>query len=169
MATADRGRPLEAPAPADSPQGLLERALRSTVSDPSVALDRLAAVDGLRQLLAGLEGRAVLGARLAGCSWAQMGAAVDVTSWQAYCRWREQVRRFEAAGLVEPEQLPPAVSPVDPDAGTDLRDARAWCRWCGHRVVDVGGRWAHNTTHGLVGELIDVKCPGDETWPADAD
>jgi hypothetical protein len=165
MATADHGRPLEAPAP-DSPRGLLDRALRSTVSDPALALDRLAAVDGLRRLLAGLEGQAVLGARAAGCSWAQMGAAVDVTSWQAYCRWREQVRRFEATGLIRPDQLPPPAPPVDPDAGANLRDARAWCRWCGHRVVNVGGGWAHNSTHGPAGELIDVECPGDEPWPA---
>jgi ribosomal protein S27E len=150
---------------------LLERALRETVTDPTVALDRLNALDRLRLLVDGLERQAVLGARRAGCTWLEMGAALGVTRRRAVSRWRPQVRRWEAAGLIGPDPLPPPAPPVDAAAAADLRDVRVWCRWCGHRLVQAGadGGWRHNSTDGPAGEFLDVDCPGPAPWPAEED
>lgn len=151
--------------------GLLDRALRETVTDPGVALDRLAAIDGLRLLLDGLERQAVLGARRAGCTWLEMATAIRVTRSRAVARWRPQVQRWEAAGLVAPDRLPPPSPLLDAAAAADPRDARVWCRWCGHRLVQAGagGGWCHNTTDGPAGEFLDVDCPGPVPWPAEED
>jgi hypothetical protein len=153
----------------DGPLGLLERVL-ATGTGPARALDRLPAIDALRRLLVEQEDAAVIAARRAGCTWAQLGAAVEASAWHAYCRWREQVRRADAAGLVDPQRLPPPCPPVDPSAAGDLSDARTWCMWCGHRLVTAGSPphdgWAHNAPDGLPGELIDVDCSGPEPWPA---
>lgn len=159
------------PVAPDDPWELLERALQETVIDPVVALDRLNAIDALRLLLDGLERRAVLGARRAGCTWLGMSAAVGVTRGRAVARWHPQIHRWEAAGLVDPDPLPPPAAPVDAAAAADHRDARVWCRWCGHRLVHAGaeGAWRHNTTDGPPGELLDVDCPGPAPWPAEED
>ncbi|HMG43924.1 MAG TPA: hypothetical protein VK611_21505 [Acidimicrobiales bacterium] len=166
----------ECPVPPDSARGLLQRALYSTSTDPERALDRLCAVHQLQGRLNDEESEAVLGARMAGCTWIQMGEAIGSTRMLARARWAAMVRRFEAAGMLRPEQLPPPVPPRDPTAGA-LNDARSWCRWCGHRIVldgssgSVADSWAHHVLDGGARHdgLIDVDCPGPEPWPAQED
>jgi hypothetical protein len=54
--------------------------------------------------------------------------------------------------------------PVDPNAG-GLTDARAWCKWCGNRVIPTPEGWAHHVPVGeeSVEGIIDVpQCRGAE-------
>lgn len=157
--------------PPDSPRGYLDRALYSTSTDPVRALDRLAALHQLQERLADEEKQAVLGARMAGCDWIQMGEAIGSGRRVAWARWGGLVRRFEAAGLLQPEQLPPPAPPIDSYLAATT--PRAWCRWCGNRIVTAGphpDRWGHHDVHAPAGEgYIDVECPGPEPWPADED
>lgn len=89
------------PAPYDSPRGRLERAMQATVSDPTAALDRLAAIDELRKSLDEQEEMAVIGARMARVTWAEMGQAVGTSRQGAFNRWGAAIKRYEAAGLVD--------------------------------------------------------------------
>ena len=155
--------------PPDSARGLLQRALYSTSTDPERALDRLTAVHQLQERLEDEEKQAVLGARRAGCDWIQMGEAIGKTRGVAHARWGLLVRRFENAGLLAPQELPPPAPPIDPYLAATT--PRAWCRWCGHRIVTGGGRWAHHDVDAPAGErYLDIdSCPGPEPWPAEED
>lgn len=161
------------PLPVDSPAGRVQRVLRSRLGNRHAALDALVAIDELRAWLAEQEPQAVIGARIARATWAEMGEAVGITRQGAFNRWGAVVKGYEAAGVLEalPEPPEPA-TPVDPCAG-DLRDARDWCRWCGHRVIASGigaeGRWIHHQAEGFATRegIIEVPdCPGPEPWPA---
>ncbi len=161
------------PLPPDSPAGRVHRVLRGTLGNRHAALDRLVAIDELRAWLAEAEPQAVIGARLERATWAEMGDAVGITRQGAFGRWGSIVKGYEAAGVLQAPPEPPApANPVDPAAGR-LRDARGWCRWCGHRVIvgDLkdGGRYVHHQAEGFASRagVIDVpSCPGPEPWPA---
>jgi hypothetical protein len=158
--------------PADSPRGRLNRALYSTSTDPARALDRLAAVEELQKLLKDQEHQAVLGARMAGCSWIEMGEAIGWTRRRAHARWGEMVRRFEAGGLLRAEELPAPAPPIDA-AAAEKWPAMAWCRWCGHRIVvnADGDWWVHHTILDGAGQgyVHIAECPGPEPWPVSED
>jgi len=161
------------PLPPDSLAGRIHRVLRGTLGNRHAALDRLVALEELRGWLAEQEIEAVIGARMARATWAEMGDAVGITRQGAFGRWGAIVKGYEAAGVLEaPPEPPAAAPPVDPAAG-DLGDARSWCRWCGRRVIigetGNGGRWVHHQPEGFAGRagFIEVSdCPGPEPWPA---
>lgn len=160
------------PLPPTSPAGRVRRALGGTLTDRRAAVDRLAAVDELRGWLSEQEREAVLGARLARVTWVEMGAAVGISRQGAHNRWGAIVKNLEAAGVLRATPEAPVSVPADPSAAT-LRDAREWCRFCGHRVVaaerraDGSWRWEHREASGRASDAapIDVECPGPEPWP----
>ncbi len=86
--------------PPGSPAGRVRRATAATSSDAVLALDRLRAVIELRAWLDDQEAEAVIGARLARATWAEMGAAIDSTRQAAFNRWGPTVKRYETAGLI---------------------------------------------------------------------
>jgi len=91
----------ECPVPPDSFADLLRRAVASSLSDREQALDRITAIDQLRRELDDQEKMAVIGARMARRTWAELGAAVGTSRQAAYNRWGEMVKRYEAAGLLD--------------------------------------------------------------------
>lgn len=106
------------PLPPDSPAGRVHRVLRGTLANRHAAIDRLAAIDELRSWLATQEAEAVIGARLARATWAEMGSAVGVTRQGAFNRWGQTVKSYEDAGLLRVDApLPAPHPPVDPEAG----------------------------------------------------
>lgn len=88
------------PLPSRSPAGRVHRVVRGTLNDRRAALDRLAAIDELRGWLAEQEQEAVVGARLARATWAEMGSAVGISRQGAFNRWGSAVKNLEAAGLL---------------------------------------------------------------------
>ncbi len=104
----------DCPRPADSAAGLLVRSLnQSRPGRPAAALDRLSAIQLLRARLDEEEKEAVIGARLARCTWTEMGQAVGVSRQGAWNRWGPMVQRYEAAGLMRAD-LPEAAT-TQPD------------------------------------------------------
>lgn len=89
------------PVKPDSPRGMLNRALDATMADHDRALDRIAAIHQLRQFLDNEEKMAVIGARNARCTWAELGAAIGTSRQGAFNRWGEMVSRYEKAGLLK--------------------------------------------------------------------
>jgi hypothetical protein len=90
------------PVPADSPRGRLERITgASTLCQPDRALDRLAAIGQLRAWLDDEEQQAAIGARMACCTWTEMGEAVGSTPQAARARWGRLIARCEQAGLLD--------------------------------------------------------------------
>jgi hypothetical protein len=89
------------PVPVDSPQGYLDRVIDASTTDPTRALDRLAAVHELRSWLDEQEVQAVIGTRHARCTWTEIGAAVGITKQAAWNRWGQMIGRYETAGLLE--------------------------------------------------------------------
>lgn len=85
----------------DSPGGRLARVLGASTSDPCRALDRLSATDELRNWLGETEVEAVIGARLARCTWAEIGAAIGISKAAAWNRWGQMISRYEQAGIID--------------------------------------------------------------------
>jgi hypothetical protein len=78
--------------------------IEASTSEPSVALDRLAAVVELRDWLDEQQLMAVIGARMARCPWEDLGAAMDLTEPEVRCRFGPLMRRYEDAGLLPGDQ-----------------------------------------------------------------
>ena len=100
----------DCPAPADSPRGRLNRAMQPVLNDRTAAIDRLAAIDELRTWLDEQEAMAVIGARMARATWAEMGAAVGTSRQGAHNRWGATVKRYEQAGFLDPDPAPDPAS-----------------------------------------------------------
>jgi hypothetical protein len=95
------------PIPADSARGRIERiTVGSTLGRPDRALDRLAAIAEVDTWLGDQEKEAVLGARIARCTWAEIGDAVGVTGDDARRRWGPMIARYERAGLLDADPSP---------------------------------------------------------------
>lgn len=163
------------PLPEGSPAAYLHRALVGVGADTkSRALDRLSGVDQLRRWLARQDTEAAIEARVTGATWAAMGAAIGTSRQGAWKRWGDALRPYQEAGLLPGPGEQPA-APVPPVVGeVGLRDARSWCRWCGHRVVasglmtDDGPTFQHHEPTGWASKdrVIEVPdCPGPEPWP----
>jgi hypothetical protein len=91
------------PYPLDSPAGRLRRITTgSTLDHPDRALDRLSAIEALRAWLDEQEQEAAIGARLSGCTWADMGVAIGATRQAAWNRWGQMIGRYEQAGVIRP-------------------------------------------------------------------
>lgn len=94
----------DCPRPPDSPTGLLYRIMgRSTSGSPERALDRLVAVQALKARLDQEELEAVIGGRMARCTWTEMGETLGISRQGAWNRWGEMVHRYEAVGLLDPD------------------------------------------------------------------
>jgi hypothetical protein len=92
------------PYPPDSPAGQLRRITTgSTLGHPDRALDRLSAIEELRAWLDDQEKEAAIGARLARCTWNEMGQAIGSTRQAAWNRWGQMITRYENAGVLLPE------------------------------------------------------------------
>jgi len=93
----------DCPRSPDSPAGVLFRIMgRPTTGSPERALDRMVAVQALKARLDQEEQDAVIGGRMARCTWAEMGQAVGTSRQGAWNRWGEMIHRYEAAGLLQP-------------------------------------------------------------------
>jgi hypothetical protein len=91
------------PVPGDSPAGVLERIVGgSTIGRPARALDRLSAINQMRAGLDDEETQAAIGARMAGCTWPQMGQAIGANADSAIQRWGQMIGRYQHAGLLPP-------------------------------------------------------------------
>jgi hypothetical protein len=58
--------------------------------------------------LDGQQTEAVIGARMAGCTWQQMGAAVGLDAAGARNRWARLTAGYEAVGLLPADPAAPA-------------------------------------------------------------
>lgn len=91
------------PAPLSSPAGRLRRITTgSTLGHPDRAVDRIAAIWETRLWLEDEEAQAAIGARMAGCTWAQMGKAIGGDGPAATERWGQMIARYENAGILKP-------------------------------------------------------------------
>ena len=97
----------DCPVGTDSPRGLLLRVLEASASESSVALDRLAAAAELRAWLDEQELMAVIGARLARCSWEDVGGAMALGEPEVWRRFGPLIHRYEVAGLLPGEEIGP--------------------------------------------------------------
>lgn len=88
------------PIPADCGIGLVIRAEAASTGDHVIALDRVSATVLLRHWVDQIEIQAVIGARMARCTWAELGTAAGTTKQGAYNRWGKRIDRYEAAGLL---------------------------------------------------------------------
>ncbi len=89
------------PAPPDSPTGRLRRVTSGgTLGHPERALDRLAALAEMRVWLDDQEAAAVIGARMAGCTWAQMGQTIGGDGETVRDRWGQMIAPFALVGLL---------------------------------------------------------------------
>jgi hypothetical protein len=103
------------PVPAHSPQGRLQRITTgSTLTRPDRAADRLAAVAELRAWLDDQQTQAIIGARMAGCTWSDMADAAGVTADEARRRWGPMIGRYEQAGLLDHDPYPTDRPPTRP-------------------------------------------------------
>lgn len=84
--------------PPGSPAGRVRRAMAATSSDALLALDRLRAIIELRAWLDDQEAEAVIGARMARATWAEMGAAIGSSRQAAFNRWGPTVKRSRPPG-----------------------------------------------------------------------
>ncbi len=66
-------------------------------------MDRVAATVQLRRWVTDIEIQAVIGARMARCTWAEIGTGAGTTKQGAYNRWGKMIDRYEAAGLLPSE------------------------------------------------------------------
>jgi hypothetical protein len=96
----------DCPSPLDSTTGRIRRATRATTGGAPVpaALDRLSAIQELRVWLDDEELQAVIGCRMARVTWAEIGQATGTSKQGAFNRWGPQIRRYEAAGLLDPSE-----------------------------------------------------------------
>lgn len=85
------------PVPADSPRGRLQRITAE-----------------LEAWLHDQEAQALIGARLAGCTWTDIASAVGVTVDDATRRWGPMIGRYERAGLLDPDPSPTAAPQSGP-------------------------------------------------------
>lgn len=90
----------DCPVGTDSPRGRLLRAIEASTSEPSVALDRLAAVVELRDWLDEQQLMAVIASRMARCSWEDLATAMGLSEAEVRCRFGPLMRRYEVAGLL---------------------------------------------------------------------
>jgi hypothetical protein len=100
------------PAPPDSTAGRIQRVAQATINNPARALDRLAAINELRAWLDDQEAQAVIGARMARCTWQDIAGAFGITRHAARDRWEPQIKRYEAVGLLDPDASQPPPLPV---------------------------------------------------------
>jgi hypothetical protein len=95
------------PIPANSPRGRIERVtVGSTLGRPDRALDRLTAIADLHAWLTEQEQQAIIGARMARCTWAEIGQALGVADGDAKRRWGPMIDRYEQAGLLDGDRSP---------------------------------------------------------------
>jgi hypothetical protein len=93
------------PIPPDSPAGQITRICGlPTHGDPMRSLDRLTAIQQLQTWLDDQQLQAIIGARLTGCAWPDIAAAVGVTTQHATAKWGALIGRYEAAGLLTPDR-----------------------------------------------------------------
>ncbi|MDQ6616079.1 MAG: hypothetical protein M3083_15420 [Actinomycetota bacterium] len=91
------------PAPPTSPSGRVKRTcVALTLRGTAGALDQLAAIDELRRWLDEQETHGIIRARIAGCDWTDIAAALATDTGDLQRRWGPPIRRYEAAGLLKP-------------------------------------------------------------------
>ena len=90
----------DCPVPYDSPAGLLTSTVRSSLTSPEAATDRLQAVCRLADWVTSQRLEAVIGARISGLDWAQLAHATGITETEARARWGELIGRLEQARLL---------------------------------------------------------------------
>ncbi len=73
-----------------------------TLRGTAGALDQLAAIDELRRWLDEQETHGIIRARIAGCDWTDIAAALATDTGDLQRRWGPPIRRYEAAGLLKP-------------------------------------------------------------------
>lgn len=91
------------PVPAVKPPARLPRTAVAAGTEHSRALERLTAIEELREWLDDQEQQAAIGARMARCSWTEMGQAIGASKQAAWNRWGKMVARYETTALAEPE------------------------------------------------------------------
>jgi hypothetical protein len=93
------------PLPAKSPAGLLERIVGGwTNGTPDRALDRLTAINKMQAWPDDQDKQVAIGARLAGCTWLQIGQAIGANTDLAIQRWGQMIARYQHAGLLPPDE-----------------------------------------------------------------
>lgn len=164
--------------PPSSDVGLFHRAVGQgpLTGRPDAAVDALQAAEQLVQQAEEARDRALIALRHGAMTWAEVGQRLGMTRTQAKDRFgRRSIRVLERAGLldnVDRALLPAAVAPV---IGTPrLDDARAWCRWCGQRIIADDG-WRHTAgpdSTELAHPRTGLPYPDGEpheAWPAEDD
>ncbi len=138
----------------------------------------VAALRGAEQLLAAAEDarlRGLLTLREAGMTWAQLGERLGISRHRARARYVPRLHELVEGGtfglprelVSDRAVLPPPTPPVI--GRPAISDARAWCRWCGERLIS-DGEWHHTTgPDSTVRAYMPPDSEPHDPWPAEED